>query len=177
VNVSPGAIIFVRNAGVGPALIRFGETRRYGRARGPGDPAYWNHVAVCVAPGEVIEARPTGVVPWKLDQEQGWVAWAAWMPPYGPSGAAACVAAMQELAVDGEGYGWVGIASEVLMFATGSRLRFGLQGTALCSGAAAYALTRADIDMGTDEEWDSPATVYALGPGRGGWTLERQMPA
>jgi len=110
-------------------------------------------------------------VPWALDREVGWVAWEAWMPPYGPAGAAPCVAAMRELAAHREGYGWVGILSEVLMFLTGSKLRLGLQGTDFCSGAAAYALTRADIDMGTDEEWDAPATVYALGPKAGGWTL------
>jgi hypothetical protein len=87
-------------------------------------------------------------------------------PPYVPStvvsGGDIATSAMEELLADHDRYGFMTIASVALTLLTGTKLRFGLDGTEICSGAVAYALTRANVDMGQDAEFSTPADCYAV---------------
>lgn len=137
--------------------IRFAQRRKYGKAS---PAARYNHVFMVIDDaGSIIQADPTGVELGHLSQYHG-VDFVIKRPAYGPGEAANAVAAMREQL--GTHYGWLTIASVGLMLLTGTRLRFGLAGTEICSGAAAYAMTRANMDCGQDETYDTPADLYSV---------------
>ena len=110
-----------------------------------------------VSDTQVIEARASGIRLWSLADED-WATRTVVRPPYRPGGADIAVGAMREMV--GERYGYLSILSEAFI-SLGLPLIFGLQHQEICSGAVAYALTRADIDLGDDEEWIRPGGLFA----------------
>jgi len=62
----------------------------------------------------------------------------------------------------GDKYGFLEIVSEALAFFNGTKLRFGIEGQHICSGAVSDACQQGGIDMGDDDEWNSPADVMKI---------------
>ena len=163
---APGDIFFVRQSGWTSFFIRFAQRVKYHK----GNPcAQWNHVGMVVGTaGEIIEADPSGVARGNLT-EYATTDMLLMRPWYQPAwedsglvhldGSQAAVAAMEELLAEGTRYGFLSIFSVALALLTATKLRFGIDGTEICSGAVSYALTRANIDMGQDESFNTPADV------------------
>jgi hypothetical protein len=151
----PGDVGLTHGSGFADWAIRFAETRRYGR----GSPqAKWNHAFLIVdAEGGLIEAQGHGVVPNSLKAEYGHADYVIVRPPFAPGDADKAVAAMK--AMLGDHYGYLEIVCEGLAFLTQTRLRFGIAGEHICSGAVSRAVTVGGVDMGDYEEWNSPADV------------------
>ena len=138
------------------ALIRFAQRHKYGDVPA----AHYNHVfMVADSDGAIIEALPSGVTLSNVSEYAG-LDFVIKTPPYAPGEAANAVAAMR--ASIGDSYGFLTFVSVALTLMTGTRLRFGLAGTEICSGDAADALTRANVDCGPDATFDTPADLYAL---------------
>ena len=156
-DLLPGDVALVHGSGFAARLVRFGQSRRY--------PDSWAaHAALVVnATGGVIEAQGHGVGPGTLAAEGGGVR--VYRPAYEAHGAARAVRAMRDLV--GESYGYASDISEALVFLTGTRIRFELGGTLMCSGAVAYALTRADLNLGPEEEFLPPAGLEAIALAQG----------
>lgn len=89
-------------------------------------------------------------------------------PAFPPGGADKAVAAM--VGMLGEKYGYIEIVSEALAFLTQTKLRFGVSGQQICSGAVSFALDQGGIPMGTDDEWNSPADVMHIAEQQG-WSV------
>ena len=164
----PGDVFWVEQHDFVSWAIRFAQRVKY-----HGNPcAAWNHCGLVVGfNGEISEADPTGMALGNLT-EYGGVQMAIRRPPYQqpwedsgqlmPGGATMAVTASQELVEKHEKYGFLSILSVSLALLTGTKLRLGVSGHQICSGAVSYALTRANIDMGDDEEWNTPADVMAI---------------
>lgn len=137
--------------------IRFGESRRYGRGSRE---ASVNHAFMVVdGSGGIIEAQGRGMVPATMTEYRT-TAHLLIRPPYQDDGCVRAVAAMRDMC--GSSYGYLEIACLGLAFLTQTKLRFGVAGEHICSGAVARALDRGGLDMGDDEEWDSPADVLRV---------------
>jgi hypothetical protein len=152
---TPGDIGFVSQPGFINWWIRFAQRRKYGRYSVA---ARWNHVFIVTdIYGGIIEADPGGVTRANLRKYRN-QDFELRRPPYGPGGAAIVVAAATEHL--GRKYGFLTIASVALSLLTGTKLRFGISGQEICSGEAADDMTRANIDCGPDESFDTPADLF-----------------
>lgn len=137
----PGDILMVRTNHFVSKLIRFGQ-RGYGK-----NAAQWNHVAIYVGNGEIVEALTKGVV-------------CSYASKY-PSSDVRIISvhcrrgyyweadsAMRSNAVDfarscvGEKYGFLTILAIAIKTLTKGKLDFNVQGTNICSGLAARSLER-----------------------------------
>ncbi len=162
VYIQPGDAIAVRTADIGGFFIRLGESWRYPRRF-----HRWNHYVMVRDAATVIEARGReGVVAWALATEHGWAEAQVWRPPH-PALAARALARMEEL--EGEPYDWPMLVDEALILATGSRLRFGVAGEQICSGAVAVSYAGAGVPLGSDPAWLSPAALTAALDQLPGW--------
>lgn len=151
-----GDIGFVHNTDFTAWWIRFAQRRKYGKVKA----AEYNHVFVVVDDsGLIIEADPVGVELNHLEKYKGTDVLIL-RPDYNPGRAADCVAAARERL--GDRYGFLTIASCALSLLTGTKLRFGISGQEICSGAAAEDLTRANMDCGPDESFDTPADLLSI---------------
>lgn len=156
VNVLPGDVGFADQRGFVNWWIRFAQRRKYGT----GPAARWNHTFMVTGiGGELVQAESSGMARGHLSDYNGqeFVV----LRPFYADRADIAAAAIEELLTEHDRYGFLTIASVAISLLTGTRLRFGLSGTEICSGAVAYALTRANVDMGPDCEFDTPADVYA----------------
>lgn len=153
---TPGDVGWVEQQDVTSWWIRFAQRRKYGK---DAPEAQWNHVfLVSGSQGEIIEADPSGVSNGNLSEYSGATV-ALRRPPYVKT---APTAVMAMRALIGRRYGFLTIASVAISMLTGTKLRFGLSGTEICSGAVSYALTRANLDMGLDCEFNTPADVMHI---------------
>lgn len=118
--------------------------------------------------GEIIEADPGGISTGNLSEYTG-TEMALRRPPY-PFGAGMAVEAAQELLAAKDHYGWLVIVSVALAMLTGTKVRIGIKGTQICSGAVSYEETRAGVDVGEDEEFNTPADVMHVSNVQG-WKL------
>lgn len=153
-DLQPGDIGFAHGSGWVDWAIRVAEQRRYGK----GSPFSWaNHVFMIVdRAGALIEAQGRGVVLSDMGAYPDPTTYSIWRPVWPtPDSASVAVAGMYGLL--GKKYGYLTIACEGLAFLTGTRLRFGISGQYICSGAAAHELVRTGIDLGDDSDWNSPA--------------------
>lgn len=151
-----GDIGFVEQHDFTSWFIRFAQRRKYGNVAA----ARFNHAFLCVDDaGTIIEANPTGVAVDNISKYAG-VDVELRRPPYGVGQAVNAVAAMRGFV--GEKYGFLTIVSVAITLLTGTKLRVGIAGTEICSGACADALTRANIDCGPDASFDTPADLYAI---------------
>ena len=168
---APGDVFFVEQHDWVSWWIRFAQKRKWG-SKNP--VALWNHCGLVVGTdGEVIQANPGGMGAGNLT-EYALTQTTILRPPYQPAwedsglvhldGSRIACAAMEELLANHDHYGWWTIFSVALTLMTGTRLRFGVANCLICSGAVSYALTRANIDVGDDSDWNSPSDLmdYAL---------------
>lgn len=154
-NLQPGDVGLAHGSGLADWAIRFAEARRYG-TKSP-EPR-WNHAFMIVdAAGSLIEAQGRGMVRDTMDHEYANTEYVILRPPYPPAGAHRAVGAMEGML--GSRYGYVEIASEAVAFMTQTKLRFGVAGQHICSGAVSFAVDQGGVPMGDDEEWNSPADV------------------
>jgi hypothetical protein len=153
--LEPGDVGLTHGTGIVDWAIRFAEARRYGRNSVE---ARWNHAFMIVdTAGGLVEAQGRGVVRNTLSREYANSEYVILRPPYPPGGAGRAVAAMQGML--GASYGYLEIVSEALAFLTQTKLRFGVAGQHICSGAVSAAVDQGGVAMGNDEEWNSPADV------------------
>jgi hypothetical protein len=165
---TPGDIGLTSQPGFVEWWIRFAQRRKYGNS----PVAKYNHAFMVVGTdGELIQATGSGMARGNLRDYAGQDVTLV-RPPY-PNGPSAAVATMEELLAAHDNYGWLTIASVALTLMTGTKLRFGLSGTEICSGAVAYALTRSDIDCGDDESFDTPADLAEIVATHGWQVLPR----
>ena len=162
---APGDVGFASQPGFINWWIRFAQRRKYGK----GPAAKYNHVFMVTGyNGELIQAVSRGMVRGHLSDYTGQDVEMR-RPPYAsgtfPVGVIAA-SAMEELLRNHDHYGFLTIACIAVSLLTGTRLRFGLAGTEICSGAVAYALTRANVDCGDDESFDTPADLMHIAMAR-----------
>lgn len=167
VMYQPGDVGFSSNHDFTGSCIRWAQARKYGRGS---QEARFNHTFMIInVRGDLIEAQSSGVVQRNMSEYPAASAdFEVYRPPYVLGGGQIAADAMTEAL--GEQYGFMIIASEAIVFLTATRMRFGRHGTAICSGKVSYALTRANIDVGDDMTYNSPADVthYRIGQH---WTL------
>jgi hypothetical protein len=165
-NSTPGDVGFASQPGFINWWIRLAQRRKYGKYS---PCARWNHVfMVTDTSGGIIQAVSRGMVRGHVSDYAGQDIEVR-RPPYGPTwvrngsqmGGLTAAEAMEELWADHDHYGFLTIASVALALLTGTKLRFGIDGTEICSGAVAYALTRANIDVGQDCEFNTPADLFS----------------
>ena len=162
-QLEAGDVGLTRGKGFVDWAIRFAEARRYG---GSSPEARWNHAFMIVdASGALVEAQGHGVVRDSLDHEYRKADYILLRPDYPSGGAAKAVAAMEGMV--GSRYGYLEIVSEALAFLTQTKLRFGVAGEHICSGAVSFAVDQGGVPMGDDEEWNSPADVMHIAIQRG----------
>jgi uncharacterized protein YycO len=138
--LQPGDVVLVKTHHFVSRLIRFGQ-RSYGK-----DDAQWNHVAVYVGDGQIVEALTNGVELNRLDRYSTADTLYCSCPVMGGTGCGAVE--MRQNAAEfarscvGEKYGYAAIAAIALKTVTKGRWSFGVQGTTICSGLAARCLER-----------------------------------
>lgn len=129
--LEPGDLVLVKTNHFVSKLIRFGQ-RGYGK-----NAAQWNHVAVYVGDGRIVEALTRGVAGAHLNKyshrqiihAEGDLA----MRVNAAAFAASCV---------GQEYGYLTILAIAVKVLTKGKIEFGISGTSICSGLAARALER-----------------------------------
>lgn len=164
VNVQPGDVGFARNPGFATWCIRFAEACKYGRDTGNDSPAHWNHCFLIISTaGDLLEAQPNGITANTLAAYEG-LDTAVLRPPYPPTPflGSSPASVVQMRAMQGQAYAFGSIMSDALSLLFGSTLRIGFVRHHTCSGAVAHALNLSGIDMGDDEEWNSPADNWAI---------------
>jgi hypothetical protein len=173
----PGDLLLVRTNHFVSRLIRFGQ-RSYGK-----DAAQFNHCAVYIGNGEIVEALTNGVVRGyasKYPAKDTRVLSACprvpanvhminteYSPPPGvrPAVEFAMRANARDFAIScvGEKYGFLTIFAIAVKVLTKGKIDFNLQGTSICSGLAARSLERLGYDF---NPWDpaelTPAYLYTV---------------
>jgi len=172
-QVQTGDVGLTRGHGFADWAIRFAESRRYG---GASPEAKWNHAFMIVdADGGLIEAEGRGVVANSLAAEYSATEHTILRPPYPEGGADRAVAVMRGML--GDHYGYLEIVCEGLAFMFQTKLRFGILGEHICSGAVSRAVEIGGLDMGPDEEWNSPADVMHVAiQGKWQWVAGAALP-
>jgi hypothetical protein len=144
----PGDLLLVRTNHFVSKLIRFGQ-RSYGK-----DAAQWNHVAIYVGRGEIVEALTSGVVrgyaskyPASDVRVLKVVPYPRWVIARTPCDDHADEAMRQNavafaISCVGEKYGFLTIFAIAIKVLTKGKIDFGIQGTSICSGLAARSLER-----------------------------------
>ena len=153
---TPGDVGWIVQHDFASWWIRWAQQRKYGKHA---PEARYNHCFLVVGTaGEIIEADPSGIALGNLSEYAG-TEMVLRTPPYAPGDAAVAVAAAHELLDAGDRYGFLVMGSLAVAMLTGTKLRIGIKGTQVCSGAVSYEVTRANIDVGQDEEYNTPADV------------------
>lgn len=147
-EMKPGDLLLVKTHHFVSRLIRFGQ-------RGYGEPyESFNHVAVYVGDGEIVEALTGGVVLSPADKYPVGDTRVAVVLAHGASPGVPMEKETQSWldmranAVEfarscvGDEYGWTTILCIALKVLFRGKLNFGVQGTAICSGLAARSLER-----------------------------------
>jgi hypothetical protein len=154
VNLKSGDVGLSRGEDFVDWWIRFAEARRYGKQSRE---ARWNHAFLVVdATGNLIQAEANGIVRGKLSEYAGG-SYTILRPPYPTEGAIRAVHAMSQML--GERYNYLEIASLALALLTQTKLRFGIEGTQICSGSVSWALTVGGVDCGEDPTYNTPADL------------------
>ncbi len=137
-TIYPGDFILVHGESWAPRLIRFGQRLRFRGARAPY--AYWNHAALCVGGGWLIEAkggRPVSYVELSQYKNRDYIL----VRTDGCDD-------MRENAVDfavsqlGHGYNYLLIFSLALWSLFGGNVTLGFSSADICSGLVARSIER-----------------------------------
>lgn len=124
-------------------LIRFGQKLRHQERY-----ARWNHAVLVLSEyGQIAEALSQGVVENHISKYEGKDYYLVRLQGVSDEDRKQMMAFAESVLTspDRTEYGWPTIASIVLTLLTGSRLVFGLVGTAICSGFVAEALVRTGV--------------------------------
>lgn len=133
-NPLPGDFILCHRRGIASALIRWGERIRFRSG------ARWSHAALIESPEVIIEALSRGVVRTKLSHYHD-IEYILVHTQLSDQDTAQALAFAQ--ACLGQRYGFITDFAIGLRFLTpGHGLWFGTDGTQICSGLVAQALTR-----------------------------------
>ena len=171
--LNPGDLLLIKTHHLVSKLIRFGQ-----RGYGP-EAAAWNHVAIYIGNGEIVEALTNGVVRGYSSKytssdvrvfrvkakvadtkvvfldDDTWTIIENAMRANAASFAISCV---------GEKYGFLTIFAIACKVLTKGKIDFNLQGTSICSGLAARSLERLGYNW---NPWDpgelTPAYLYTCG--------------
>lgn len=141
--MQPGDIVFTHAEGWRSAAIRFGQALR---ARGPARRfAHWSHVAIVTSrAGDLIEAVDTGVKPGHVDDLiAGGTPFTVVETHIVPHDWEQMRDFLNSVVHARWRYGWWTLTSVAINHLTNSNIAWGKNGTAICSGLAAEALTRA----------------------------------
>jgi uncharacterized protein YycO len=148
---NPGDILLVRTNHFVSKLIRFGQ-RGYGKSA-----AQWNHVAIYIGNGEIVEALTTGITRGfasKYPSSDVRVIspipkiYGAHVPFHDTERMSIIDNALRANAANfaescvGEKYGFLTILAIAIKTLTKGKIDFNLQGTNICSGLAARSLER-----------------------------------
>jgi uncharacterized protein YycO len=154
-KLEPGDLLFVKTNHFVSKLIRYGQ-RGYGPRY-----AQWNHVAVYVGDGMIVEALTKGVVLSPLDKypvlDTKQVRVATLIPGGIVTDGSSAAIAMRGNAADyarscvGEKYGFATIAAIALKVLFKGHWNFGVQGTSICSGVAACELQRLGFNFNPND--------------------------
>lgn len=160
--MEPGDFLLVQTHHLVSWLIRFGQ-----RGYGP-ECAKWNHVALYVGGGKIVEALTGGVVLSDVGKYPAKDVRVISIEAQLPGGLVvdaltsnpveAATSAMRGNAAAfarscvGESYGFVTILAIALKVLTRGRLGFGVQGTSICSGLVARSLERLGYNW---NPWDA----------------------
>lgn len=155
--LQPGDLVLVHAHHFFSRLIRFGQRLRFRGRRRPY--AYWNHVALVLnEQGDLAEALGNGVVRTNLSSYSD--------HDYTVVHTNANYHDQQQILKFAEAvlsarwrYGWFTIISLAITLTTGSKFVIGRIGTAICSGFAAEALTRAGEVFPKPPAYMMPADV------------------
>ena len=165
-SLQPGDVGWANQSGFVPWWIKWCQARKYHHSPA----SQFNHVYMVTSwQGGLIQANGSGMGAGNVSDYAGQnVVYRR--PPYVAPGRNVAVQAMGELLRNHDHYGWWTIFSVALTLLTGTRFRFGVANCLICSGAVSYALTRANIDVGDDSDWNSPADLaeYAIA---GNWPV------
>lgn len=148
--MQPGDLLLVRNDHFVSKLIRFGQ-RSYGK-----EAAQWNHVAVYIGNGEIVEALTKGVVRGFASKYPAKdVRVLLTKPRVRTSQPFERLTTEEEMrnnaaqfaiSCTGEKYGFLTIFAIACKVLTKGKIDFNLQGTSICSGLAARSLERQGYD-------------------------------
>lgn len=153
----PGDIVLVHAGHVSSRLIRWGQRLRFRGERA--HYAHWNHVAVITGyHGELIEALFTGVKEGNLSRYANVDHVVCSAVEHGCD-RVQMLAFCESVARARWRYDYAEIVSVVLTLLTGSKWVFGRVGSAICSGLAAEALTRAGVIWPRPPGWMLPADI------------------
>ena len=146
----PGDLLLVRTDHFVSKLIRFGQ-RSYGK-----DAAQWNHVAIYIGNGEIVEALTKGIERnYASKYPAKDVCPVHITPKVLASNPLERLTAEEEmrnngvqfaLSCVGEKYGFLTIFAIACKVLTKGKIDFNLQGTSICSGLAARQLERDGYD-------------------------------
>jgi uncharacterized protein YycO len=154
----PGDVGLSADSDLIDKAIRAAEAVRYGFNS---EEARWNHAWMIVDhQGGLVEARSSGVARGSFDQEYRNRERVVLRPNYPEGGADRAAAAMVKMV--GEKYDWLEIVSVAAALLTGTHIRFGTSGRAICSGAVSRAVVAGGVDMGEDSNWNTPADIMHI---------------
>jgi cell wall-associated NlpC family hydrolase len=133
VTAEPGDFLLIKTHHFASRLIRFGQ-RGY-----PEADRQWNHVALYVGDGKIVEALTKGVV---ISFASKYLA--ADVQLVHPTGSPEerCHAAAFATSCAGEKYGWLTIANLAVKVLTKGKIDLSHEGTTICSGLVARSLER-----------------------------------
>lgn len=186
VALLPGDILLTRSESAIGAIIRFGETVKYhgwraaltraaGAAVGrpvpadPSDPAHWNHAAVFIGRGQVVEALAAGLTVSPAGKYPAGsftvLRLADLLPDVSAASRARVVMFARAEQARHDAYGWCSIASIVVQLLTPVRLDLSWDGALICSAFAARCLEHAGFVLPTLSALTTmPADLAALIP-------------
>jgi uncharacterized protein YycO len=157
VTPAAGDVLLSTGSGLVERLIQFAEARRYGRSSRE---ARWSHAGMVTGPGTLVEAKAKGMAYSRLSDYDG-RDHVVLRPRYDADGAGEAARAISSMV--GEHYGYLTVVCLALAFVFQTRLRFGMDGTRICSGAVAVALMTGGVDLRPQveayPEWCSPADL------------------
>jgi hypothetical protein len=161
VTAQAGDVGLSTGRGLVERLIQFAESRRYGSNSVE---ARWSHAFMVVdGGGNIVEAQAHGMVHNHLDDYRG-TDHLVLRPPYDADGGLLASRAITSMV--GEPYGYLEILCLASAFLFQTKLRFGVDGQRICSGAVAVALMTGGVDLRPQveayPEWCSPADLLRV---------------
>lgn len=142
IEIEPGDIVLTHGNHLFSKLIRFGQRLKY---RGIEKPyAYWNHAAISVGNGALIEALGCGVTKTEVSKYNDYEYVVARIVSSEES-VQQMVEYVEWVAEIGRSYNWPLIFLIALELLTGGSVKINLDGSEICSSLAAESLKSAGI--------------------------------
>ncbi len=162
-TMQPGDFILTHETDFSARLVQWGQALRFRGERRKY--AYWNHTALFIGRGQIIEALGDGVHINPLSKYQPQEYYAVHIRASEADRQKAVEFALSQRR---DRYGWFTIVSLALMLLTGTRLYFGIDGQVICSGLVAGALERCGVVFPRGADHVMPADLaqmYQVGRG------------